>query len=236
LKRDDCARVSPAACPVSIEIIARIASLFVRSSPRSLQAREPTGAFDAQMGSTHSSWRKEEAKIDEQAKLSRRSMLRGMALLASGTLVAGVIHVKPAYAQKMAKDAVKYQDSPKDGQKWMGVGIHGEPGRRRVKLASADSIADEMVDAILKDLAPASGAEALLFVNGFGGTPAMELYLMPRCARCGMRLCTPPPCGGECELTFSSKPLPRARRLSRSRAVSPEAPMPSPSARPRSGR
>src|ERR1700682_2203969 len=53
----------------------------------------------------------------------------------------------------------------------MGVGIHGEPGRRRVKLASADAIADEMVGAILKDLAPPPGAQALLLVNGFGGTP-----------------------------------------------------------------
>ena len=59
-----------------------------------------------------------------------------------------------------------------------GVGIHGEPGRRRVKLSRADSIADEMVSAIVKDLAPDRGAEALLFVNGFGGTPAMELYVM----------------------------------------------------------
>ena len=60
----------------------------------------------------------------------------------------------------------------------IGVGIHGEPGRRRVKLSSADTIADEMIGAIVKDLAPSAGAEALLFVNGFGGTPAMELYLV----------------------------------------------------------
>jgi dihydroxyacetone kinase-like protein len=60
----------------------------------------------------------------------------------------------------------------------MGVGIHGEPGRRRVKLAEADAIAEEMMGAILDDLAPRSGAEAILLVNGFGGTPAMELYLM----------------------------------------------------------
>jgi phosphoenolpyruvate---glycerone phosphotransferase subunit DhaK len=64
----------------------------------------------------------------------------------------------------------------------MGVGIHGEPGRRRVKLARADAIADEMLDAILKDLAPPPGAQALLFVNGFGGTPSMELYLMVNAA------------------------------------------------------
>ena len=60
----------------------------------------------------------------------------------------------------------------------MGVGIHGEPGRRRVQLAPADMIAEEMVGAILNDLAPKPGTEALLLVNGFGGTPAMELYLM----------------------------------------------------------
>jgi dihydroxyacetone kinase-like protein len=64
----------------------------------------------------------------------------------------------------------------------MGVGIHGEPGRRRLKLGSADAIAEEMAAAILGDLAPASG-EVLLLVNGFGGTPAIELYLMYRAAR-----------------------------------------------------
>lgn len=65
----------------------------------------------------------------------------------------------------------------------MGVGIHGEPGRRRVKLATADAIAAEMLGAILKDLSPGSGAQCLLLVNGFGGTPAMELYLMVDAAR-----------------------------------------------------
>ncbi len=64
----------------------------------------------------------------------------------------------------------------------MGVGIHGEPGRRRVKLGSADAIAAEMLEAILKDLAPAPNAQALLLVNGFGGTPAMELYVMVNAA------------------------------------------------------
>lgn len=65
----------------------------------------------------------------------------------------------------------------------MGVGIHGEPGRRRVKLASASAIAEEMVSAILGDLQPAPGANVLLLVNGFGGTPAMELYVMANAAR-----------------------------------------------------
>lgn len=70
-----------------------------------------------------------------------------------------------------------------DDEMEMGVGIHGEPGRRRVKLASADDIADELTGAIVKDLSIASGAQVLLLVNGFGGTPAMELYLMANSVR-----------------------------------------------------
>ena len=65
----------------------------------------------------------------------------------------------------------------------VGVGIHGEPGRRRSKLASADAIAEDMLGAILGDLAPPAGSECLLLVNGFGGTPLMELYLMVNAAR-----------------------------------------------------
>jgi dihydroxyacetone kinase-like protein len=64
----------------------------------------------------------------------------------------------------------------------VGVGIHGEPGRRRSKLGSADAIAEEMLGAILEDLAPPAGSECLLLVNGFGGTPLMELYLMVNAA------------------------------------------------------
>jgi dihydroxyacetone kinase-like protein len=60
----------------------------------------------------------------------------------------------------------------------MGVGIHGEPGRRRVKLACAHAIAQEMTNAILGDLAAKRGSEAILFVNGFGATPSIELYLL----------------------------------------------------------
>ena len=58
----------------------------------------------------------------------------------------------------------------------MGVGIHGEPGRRRVTLRTANEIAEEMVAALAGDLNVKGNA--LLFVNGFGGTPSMELYLM----------------------------------------------------------
>ena len=60
----------------------------------------------------------------------------------------------------------------------IGVGIHGEPGRRRVKLAEAGDIAKALVEAITSDLSPKPSDRALLLVNGFGGTPLMELYLM----------------------------------------------------------
>jgi dihydroxyacetone kinase-like protein len=59
-----------------------------------------------------------------------------------------------------------------------GVGIHGEPGRRREKIRSAAEIVEEMADAILGDLKPAKGGNVLAFVNGLGGTPAIELYLV----------------------------------------------------------
>jgi len=65
----------------------------------------------------------------------------------------------------------------------MGVGIHGEPGRRRVKMTSAQDIAAEMTNSVLKDLSLKRGQEVILLVNGFGGTPLMELYVMVNAAR-----------------------------------------------------
>jgi phosphoenolpyruvate---glycerone phosphotransferase subunit DhaK len=63
----------------------------------------------------------------------------------------------------------------------MGVGIHGEPGRKRVALAEAKDIAAEMIGAIRKDFGDQAKGNAILLVNGFGGTPLMELYLMHHC-------------------------------------------------------
>lgn len=70
-----------------------------------------------------------------------------------------------------------------DDEMEFGVGIHGEPGRRRAKLASADAIATEICEAIASDLGDRVRGDALLFVNGFGATPSMELYLMYNAAR-----------------------------------------------------
>ncbi len=60
----------------------------------------------------------------------------------------------------------------------MGVGIHGEPGRRREPMRTADEIVADLVDAILDDLKPPQDSEVLLMVNGFTGTPLMELYVL----------------------------------------------------------
>ena len=67
----------------------------------------------------------------------------------------------------------------------MGVGIHGEPGRRRQAFTSADAITDELLQAICDDLATAGlePGDILLFVNGFGATPLMELHLLYNSAR-----------------------------------------------------
>jgi dihydroxyacetone kinase-like protein len=65
-----------------------------------------------------------------------------------------------------------------EGEMEVGIGIHGEPGRRRAPLGSAAEIADIMVEAVTSDLAAKSGANVLAFVNGMGGTPLLELYLL----------------------------------------------------------
>jgi dihydroxyacetone kinase-like protein len=59
----------------------------------------------------------------------------------------------------------------------LGIGIHGEPGRRRVPLRSAHEIAEQLVEPILTDL-DFTSSPVIVMVNGMGGTPLIELYLM----------------------------------------------------------
>ena len=65
-----------------------------------------------------------------------------------------------------------------EGEMEVGIGIHGEPGRSREPLGSAADIAGLMVDAVLTDLKPKEGTKVLPFVNGMGGTPDLELYVV----------------------------------------------------------
>ena len=65
-----------------------------------------------------------------------------------------------------------------DDEMEIGIGIHGEPGRTRMKLAMADEITELLATPILDDLPFKSGDSVLAFVNGMGGTPLMELYIV----------------------------------------------------------
>ena len=65
-----------------------------------------------------------------------------------------------------------------DDEMEVGIGIHGEPGRQRTKVVGANEIVDLLLDAIVPDLPFESGDEVALMVNGLGGTPVSELYLL----------------------------------------------------------
>lgn len=64
------------------------------------------------------------------------------------------------------------------GEIELGIGIHGEPGRRRAPLGRASEVVEVMVEAVLSDLQARRGSQVLAFVNGMGGTPLIELYLL----------------------------------------------------------
>jgi dihydroxyacetone kinase-like protein len=70
-------------------------------------------------------------------------------------------------------------DLPEDEME-IGIGIHGEPGRTRMKVKPADEIVEMMMEPIISDIPYKAGDEVLLFVNGMGGTPLVELYIVYR--------------------------------------------------------
>jgi phosphoenolpyruvate---glycerone phosphotransferase subunit DhaK len=67
-----------------------------------------------------------------------------------------------------------------DGEMEIGIGIHGEPGRHRGPLETADQVGDRLISAILADLQLTAGDRVAVMVNGLGATPAEELYLIYR--------------------------------------------------------
>src|SRR5947208_2024272 len=64
-----------------------------------------------------------------------------------------------------------------DDEMEIGIGIHGEPGRQRVKLASAAEVTEMLANPVIEDLGLKAGERVLAFVNGMGGTPLIELYV-----------------------------------------------------------
>jgi dihydroxyacetone kinase-like protein len=67
-----------------------------------------------------------------------------------------------------------------DDEMEIGIGIHGEPGRYREKLAPAHDVVERLATAVVEDLPYESGDNVLAFVNGMGGTPLVELYVVYR--------------------------------------------------------
>jgi dihydroxyacetone kinase-like protein len=65
-----------------------------------------------------------------------------------------------------------------DDEMEIGIGIHGEPGRTRMGLKTADEITEMMAEAIISDLPYKSGDSVIVMVNGMGGTPLIELYII----------------------------------------------------------
>jgi phosphoenolpyruvate---glycerone phosphotransferase subunit DhaK len=104
---------------------------------------------------------KELATLCNKVNASGRSM--GMALTSCTVPLAG----KPTF------------DLPEDEME-IGIGIHGEPGRTRTKLKSADEITDMLLSPIVEDLALKAGNTVLLFINSMGGTPLIELFIVYR--------------------------------------------------------
>jgi dihydroxyacetone kinase-like protein len=65
-----------------------------------------------------------------------------------------------------------------DDEMEIGIGIHGEPGRERMKIEPAAKVVERLAGAVIEDLPFESGDQVLAFVNGMGGTPLIELYIV----------------------------------------------------------
>jgi len=105
------------------------------------------------------------ASLAQVAELARKVNNHGRSMgmaLTSGTVPAAG---KPNF------------DLPDDEME-IGIGIHGEPGRRRVKLVPASEVTEMLATPIIEDLGLKAGERVLAFVNGMGGTPLIELYIV----------------------------------------------------------
>jgi dihydroxyacetone kinase-like protein len=101
------------------------------------------------------------AELCRKVNANGRSM--GMALTSCTVPAAG----KPTF--ELGEDEME-----------IGIGIHGEPGRERRKLTTADQVTETLATAIVDDLPFKQGDKVLAFVNGLGGTPLIELYIVYR--------------------------------------------------------
>jgi dihydroxyacetone kinase-like protein len=117
-------------------------------------------------------------------KIAGAAAERGDDLQAVGDIAERVIAQVRSMGVALTPCVVPHAGEPSftlaDDEIEIGIGIHGEPGRERIKLEPADAIVDRILTPILDDLPFASGDNVLLFVNGMGGTPQVELYIIFR--------------------------------------------------------
>ncbi|PZN13557.1 MAG: dihydroxyacetone kinase subunit DhaK [Bacillota bacterium] len=107
------------------------------------------------------------ASLDEVERIARKvsenSRSMGMALTSC------TVPAKGSPTFELAEDEME-----------IGIGIHGEPGRERMKLRSADEITEMLAGPVIEDLGLKAGEQVIAMVNGMGGTPLMELYIVYR--------------------------------------------------------
>jgi dihydroxyacetone kinase-like protein len=103
--------------------------------------------------------------LDQVADVARRVNANGRSMGVALTSCTVPAAGKPTF--ELAEDELE-----------VGIGIHGEPGRQRVPMAGAHEIAAMLVDPILTDLDFTGEDGVICLVNGMGGTPLLELYLM----------------------------------------------------------
>ncbi|WP_069804051.1 dihydroxyacetone kinase subunit DhaK [Thermogemmatispora onikobensis] len=107
------------------------------------------------------------ASLEQVAALARRVNEQGRSM--GMALTSCTVPAKGSPTFELGEDEME-----------IGIGIHGEPGRRRVKLAPAADIVEMLANPIIEDLGLKAGERVLAFVNGMGGTPLIELYVVAR--------------------------------------------------------
>ncbi|KQO64838.1 dihydroxyacetone kinase subunit DhaK [Curtobacterium sp. Leaf261] len=109
---------------------------------------------------------------------------RGDDLSAVAAVARHAVDVTRSMGLALAPCTVPHAGEPSfslaDDEVELGVGIHGEPGREKIAMAPADELVDRVIEPILADLDAPAGSRVLLLVNGMGGTPLSELYIVFR--------------------------------------------------------
>ncbi|MEV8150726.1 dihydroxyacetone kinase subunit DhaK [Arthrobacter sp. NPDC080073] len=117
-------------------------------------------------------------------KIAGAAAERGDSLEAVAGVAEGVVRNVRTMGVALSGSIVPHAGVPSfelaDDEIEIGIGIHGEPGRHRIAMEGADAITRRLLDPVLEDLGIKAGEEVLLFVNGMGGTPLSELYIVYR--------------------------------------------------------